>query len=337
MNGIARMPGAERAEVFAETAARKGLPEAIIEKDFWVCWMLKQLFSIEALSGRLLFKGGTSLSKIFHAINRFSEDIDLAVDYAALGFTGARDPRKEGISKNKRTEILAAMMASCQQYIAGGFLDELKARCRDVLGPAGAWSLDVSEQDPNVVRFRYPTATTKSLAYVSPQVVLELGTHAEFVPRDRFTIRSFATEEFPNLVTEVDVEVVALVAKRTFWEKATILHAEYHRPPEKPLPDRYSRHYYDVAMLAQGTIRAEALADMPLLTQVVRHKETFYPSAWAQYVSASPGSLRLLPADSRRAALERDYRSMGVMIFGAPPPFGSIMETLAALEQKINR
>jgi hypothetical protein len=326
------MPATERAEVFAETAARKGLPEAIIEKDFWASWVLKQLFSIEALSGRLLFKGGTSLSKIFRAINRFSEDIDLAVDYVALGFTGERDPRHEEISKTRRAAILADMMAACQQYIGSEFLDALKARCQDVLGPAGPWSLDVSEQDPNVVRFRYPTASSKSLAYVVPRVVLELGTHAEFVPRDRFTIRSFAAEEFPKLVPDGDVGVVALLAKRTFWEKATILHAEYHRPPEKPLPDRYSRHYYDVAMQAQGTIRAEALADMPLLAQVVRHKETFYPSAWAQYARASPGSLRILPADTRRAALERDFRSMGVMIFGEPPRFDNLMETLAALE-----
>ena len=94
------MPAAARAEIFAETADRKGVAEAIIEKDFWVCWVLKQLFSIEALSGRLLFKGGTSLSKVFHAINRFSEDIDLAVDYEALGFIGERDPRREGISNN---------------------------------------------------------------------------------------------------------------------------------------------------------------------------------------------------------------------------------------------
>ena len=127
-----------------------------------------------------------------------------------------------------------------------------------------------------------------------------------------------------------------LLAKRTFWEKATILHAEYHRPPEKPLPDRYSRHYYDVAMLAQGPIRAEALADMDLLAQVVRHKETFYPSAWARYDLARPGSFRVLPAENRIAALEKDYRDMAVMIFGEPPKFDWIMETLAALEQEIN-
>jgi predicted nucleotidyltransferase component of viral defense system len=90
VNTIARMPARERSDLFAETAERKALAEAISEKDFWVCWVLKQLFSIDAFNGRLLFKGGTSLSKIFHAINRFSEDIDLAVDYAALSRIDAR-------------------------------------------------------------------------------------------------------------------------------------------------------------------------------------------------------------------------------------------------------
>jgi hypothetical protein len=168
-------------------------------------------------------------------------------------------------------------------------------------------------------------------------VVLELGTHAEFVPRDHFSIRSFAAEEFPGVIADAEVAVVALLAKRTFWEKATILHAEYHRPPQKPLPERYSRHYYDVALLAEGSIRGEALADMPLLAQVVRHKEMFYPAAWARYDLAHPGSLRLLPTAERVAALERDYRNMGVMIFGVPPKFVKLMETLAALERDINR
>ena len=336
MNEVAQMPARDRADLFAETAARKGLPEAIIEKDFWVCWMLKQLFSIEALSGRLLFKGGTSLSKIFHAINRFSEDIDLAVDYEALGFRGERDPRRQDISKTKRAGILDEMMAECRRYIGGEFLDVLKARCGEILGATGAWRLHVSEQDRNVVQFRYPTAITKNLDYVSPQVVLELGTHAEFVPHDRFTIRSFAAEEFPNVVVDGDVAVVALLAKRTFWEKATILHAEYYRAGETN-PRPLFASFYDVAMLAQGPIRADALADRDLLTQVVRHKETFYPSAWARYDFARPGSFRLAPVENRVAALERDYRNMTVMIFGDATKFDWIMESLRTLEQEINR
>jgi hypothetical protein len=166
MNTIAQMPARRRAEVFSETADRKALSEAIIEKDFWVCWILKQLFSIEALSGRILFKGGTSLSKIFHAINRFSEDIDLAVDYVGLGFTGERDPRRKGISKTKRAGILAEMMIACQRYIGGEFLEILRTRCEQILGTAEPWSLEVSELDPNVIRFA--TQLPQKLSPMSP-------------------------------------------------------------------------------------------------------------------------------------------------------------------------
>jgi hypothetical protein len=330
------MPAGERAEVFGEAADRKGVAEAIVEKDFWVCWVLKQLFSIEVLAGRLLFKGGTSLSKVFKAINRFSEDIDLAVDYAALGFTGERDPRREDISKTRRAAILDEMMMACRLYVGTEFLAALKARCQDILGTGDGWSLQVSPLDANIIQFRYPTATSKALSYVAPQVVLELGTHAEFVPHDRFMIRSFVAEAFPNLIEDGDVPVVALLAERTFWEKVTILHAEYYRPSEKPLPERYSRHYYDVAMLAERKIRPEGLADMTLLSQVVTHKETFYPAAWARYDLARRGSLRLLPAEERVGALERDYRNMGVMIFGVAPAFDRVMETLKTLEKEIN-
>jgi hypothetical protein len=232
----------DRADLFAETAERRDLSEAVVEKDFWVCWTLKQLFAIDALRDRLLFKGGTSLSKINHAINRFSEDIDLAVDYVALGFTGDRDPRREGLSKTKRAAILAEMMAACQQYIGSEFLEVLRSRCEEILGNGEDWTLAVSEQDRNIVRFQYPSAAPM-LDYIKPQVILELGTHAEFVPRDRFTVRAFAAEEFPALFDEPDVAVTSLLAKRTFWEKATILHAEFHRPAEKAMPDRYVPHW----------------------------------------------------------------------------------------------
>jgi hypothetical protein len=337
VNKVAKMDARERADLFAETAERKGLAEAVVEKDFWVCWVLKQLFSNKSFEGRLLFKGGTSLSKIFHAINRFSEDIDLALDYVSLGFTGQRDPTQEKLSNTKRQAILDEMIKVCQKYIAGEFLEGFRRPCTEILGVTPAWRLEVSKQDPNVVEFHYPPASAKSLPYVSPQVVLELGTHAGFVPRDRFMVRSFAGEEFANVVTDRDVSVEAILAKRTFWEKTTILHAEYHRPTDKALPDRYSRHYYDVAMMADGRIRDEALADKDLLAQVVKHKQTFYPSGWAHYETAKRGGLRLVPSASRRAALEQDYKHMGVMIFGEPPSFDWIVDQLAALEKETNK
>lgn len=228
------------------------------------------------------------------------------------------------------------MMADCQRYIRSEFLEKLNVRCKEVHGSVGGWTLAVDELDANVVRFRYPTDVARSVAYVAPQVVVELGTHAEFVPRDRFVIRAFVAEIFPDLIADAGVGVVALLAKRTFWEKLTILHAEHHRPPEKSLPGRYSRHYYDVAMLARGPVKVEALADMELLAQVVRHKEAFYPSAWAKYDLARPGSLRVVPLESRVPALRQDYRTIAVMIFGEPPRFESVLETLAELEREVN-
>jgi len=336
LNKIAQLAPSPRAEIFGETANRLGLPEALVEKDFWACWTLAQIFSIEPFRGSLLFKGGTSLSKIFGVIQRFSEDIDLAVDYSMLGFTGTRDPHAPGLSRTKQGALLDEMLHACRTYIEGDFLRHLRARCVDVLGPESTWRLTVDGQDPHIVHFFYPPGVAGQLAYIAPQVVLELGTHAEFIPRGEFTIRSFAAAEFPDLFGQADIPVTSLLAKRTFWEKAAILHAEYHRPPDKTLPARYSRHYYDVAMMAAQPVKHEAFHDLDLLAAVVKHKQTFYPSAWAQYPLAVPGTFKFAPAEARIASLRQDYREMAVMIFGDPPTFDQIIETLLALEKELN-
>ena len=156
MNKIAQLAPSARAEIFGETANRLGLPEALVEKDFWACWMLEQIFSIEPFRGTLLFKGGTSLSKIFGVIQRFSEDIDLAVDYSMLGFTGTRDPHAPGLSRTRQGALLDEMLHACRTYIEGDFLRHLRARCVDVLGPESTWRLIVDGQDPHIVHFFYP-------------------------------------------------------------------------------------------------------------------------------------------------------------------------------------
>jgi hypothetical protein len=337
LNRIAQLPASSRAEIFAETANRRALPEALVEKDFWVCWTLAQIFSIEQLREGLLFKGGTSLSKVFGVIERFSEDIDLAVDYTMLGFTGRTSPSCPGLIANEANGPARRDAPSMPElYIAGEFLDHLRTRCTEVLGPQGPWRLAVDEEDPNIVHFFYPPAVQAPVAYIAPRVTLELGTHADFIPHGQFTIRAFAAAEFPKLFERAEAPVTSLLAKRTFWEKATILHAEFHRPPAKTLPGRYSRHYYDVAMMAARPVKQEAFEDLDLLAAVVKHKQTFYASAWAQYPLAVPGTFKLAPPEARIQTLRRDYRDMAVMIFGEPPPFEQIMEKLAVLEKELN-
>lgn len=339
MDSVARNTAEFRADLFRETGSRIGLPAALVEKDFWVCWTLKQLFSIEDLKGKLLFKGGTSLAKIFNVIHRFSEDIDLAVDYEALGFTGDRHPMAAP-SRTKRQAILNEMLVVCRAYIEGEFLASLRQRFASVLGAGGRWELRTRPHAPSsvLVEFEYPPSLEAgdAVAYVRPMVILEPGTHAEFIPRGSYTVRPFAAEQFPTVFGSADCEVEAITAERTFWEKATILHAEYHRPAAKPLVSRHSRHYYDMAMLAVSPVKANALADQALLRRVVRHKSEFYASAWARYDLAVPGTFRLVPAGHRLPDLRRDYQAMRTMIFNEPPSWDEVLSTLSDLEAEVN-
>jgi hypothetical protein len=239
---------ASSSDLFRETSSQVGLPPALIEKDFWVCWTLKQLFCIETLRGNIPFKGGTSLSKIFHAIQRLSEDIDLAVNFEMLGFTGPRHP-SAAPSRNKRQKILDEMLIACCGYVAGEFLQLLAGRFANVLGPPDSWELRTRQIDKNsvLVEFAYPAClnATEHIGYVKPMVVLEPGTRAEFIPRGTYTIQPLAAERFPQVFETPGCQVDAITAERTFWEKATTVHAEHHRPAAKPLLGRHSRHYYD--------------------------------------------------------------------------------------------
>ena len=335
MDRIANSDMTMLADLFDETAARMGLAPAVIEKDFWVCWMLKRLFTIDGLEGKLLLKGGTSLSKVFGVVRRFSEDVDLAVDYEMLGFAGQRDPRSD-MSHTRRGRILDQMLLACQEYIAGELLDTLRQRVADALEPSREWMLEVSPHDRNVVQFQYPAATSQRLEYIRPMVLLEFGTHAELIPRGNYVVKPYAADEFPDLFTDPVCAVIAITAERTFWEKATILHMEYHRPADKPLPQRYSRHYYDVAVMAGTDIKARALGDPRLLARVTRHKDLFYHCGWARYDLARSGTFRVLPQEDRVPELRRDYQSMAVMMFDPPPAFDDILAGLERLEREIN-
>lgn len=335
MNKVARLSPDERQQLFTETSARRGLPAALIEKDFWVCWVLLQLFTIPELQGHVVFKGGTSLSKVFHAIQRFSEDIDLIIDYEMLGFVGAQHPIRAS-TRNKRTQLLQEMITSCNTYIEGKFHELLATRFAAVLQP-GTWDLRARRTPDGsaVLEFLYPQSAAERVPYVQPIVLLEPGTNAEWVPKGQFEVRPFAAEEFPDLF-DATAHVQAITAERTFWEKATILHAEHHRPENKRLIGRHSRHYYDLAMLAGTDIRANALKDAALRDRVVKHKAEFYYSAWARYDLAVPGTLKLLPPTSRLQELRRDYDAMSVMIFGDPPPLDEVLRSLTGLEREMN-
>lgn len=324
MDKVARLSASQRRELFSEASARLDMTPAVVEKDFWVTWVLDRLFATPDLARLLMFKGGTSLSKVYGLIERFSEDIDLILDWRVFG---GEDPLAKR-TKSRQAELNEAINREAQAFIAGPLLTKLIAAL------AGSCECRIGEDDPHVVEVGYPAAFADT--YLRPEVRLEIGPLAAWLPHEEGRITSYAAEAFPELFARPDTTVKTIRAERTFWEKATILHQEAHRPEDSPQPARYSRHYYDLARMAASPVKTAALADRELLANVVEFKQRFYPRSWARYDLAVPGRLRLVPGERALAAVEADYRAMTDMIFGAVPDFADIVAQLRALEKEIN-
>ncbi|MEI6149727.1 MAG: nucleotidyl transferase AbiEii/AbiGii toxin family protein [bacterium] len=341
MIDFARLPIAERAPFFLEAANRRRLSPLFVEKDFWVCFSLHVLFSTPVLADKFVFKGGTSLSKVFGVIKRFSEDVDLSIDPEWLGFGGEHRP-DAAKSRSQFDKRWKKLNDACAAAVEHKVQPALERAISDALGPvAGAaaylsFKLDDQTHSP-VLTFRYPTTEPESPGYVHPQVKLELGSLTDQRPIAHHTITPWVAEDFPALFSAPTSRVVALEIERTFWEKVTILHTEYHRPAEKPMRSRHSRDCYDVCQMAAHPAGQRALKDLDLLERVVRHKRTYFQSAWANYDAAKPGSLRLVPPAHRLPDLRSDYQQMLPMFTDTPPPFDDILRQLRSIEESINK
>ncbi len=323
MKQFAVQPQQERKEIFNEAAARLGVVPAIVEKDFWVTWVLAHIFEDPDLSQQLMFKGGTSLSKVYGLIERFSEDIDLILDWHQLTDSDPNEQR----SKTQDEKLSKQINGQAKDYISTVLL----AKLQQIVSPVCSVGID---EDPFVINISYPASFPDR--YLRPEIRLEIGPMAAWNPHQNHAITSLVAEQFPKLFMQPNCDVNVILAKRTFWEKATILHAEAHRPQGKSLPMRYSRHYYDLAQMANSGIKDEALTNLELLEQVVDFKQRFYPSGWANYKTATSGTFRLISSEERIEELEQDYDAMHNMIYGNYPSFESLITVLRDLETEIN-
>lgn len=331
MDKIAGMPQLERNELFQQTAAGMGIPEAIVEKDFWVCWILRYLFNTSGFSKDIIFKGGTSLSKVFGIIERFSEDIDLILNWELLGI-GKDEPFIDR-SKTKQDKYNKEVNAKAQEYITETLTGMLK---NDLIGiNINGLDADVDPDDPFIINVSYPRAF--DIPYIRPVVRLEIGPLASWVPHDTYSIKPYVAEKFPEIFDDPSCCVVAINAERSFWEKATILHQEANRSEERMPLLRYSRHYYDLYKMTEQPVKKMALLSLDLLRDVVDFKMKFYPCAWAHYESAKPGTFRLLPDEENIKRLKDDYLAMREMIFGEVPDFEEVLVGLKKLEDEINQ
>lgn len=341
MDDVARLASKDRSDLFRAAAEQLSVTPVIIEKDFWVCWMLRRLYAVPDLPAEIHLKGGTSLSKVFAVIERMSENIDLVIDRNDLGFTGDKDPAAPGLSGKTRQRLVDQIKDASHTFVREELMPRLDAAITGFFGREDAstsWSLAMNDDDDPTLLFSYPTIEPPS-RYLRKEVRLELGARGDPRPSVTGTVHPYAADIFPTQFKDADVAMPRVVAaERTYWEKATMLHRLHHRAESKPLGKRQSRHYYDLFRLSNHDAGRRALEDIQLLRDVVDHKMLFYPCGWAQYPLATPGSLHLVPPDHRLRGLRVDYNQMGEeMMFGDVPGFDDVLQGLHDVEADFNR
>ena len=296
----------------------------MVEKDFWVCYVLEHIFSDESLSQKLRFKGGTSLSKAHAVIERFSEDVDLILDWTRFHDLG--DPNANR-SKTKQGLFNEMMNETAGRYVSG----ELRAQIQVALGDVCRVELDAVE--PLNLHVVYPKVFADQ--YLSPNVKLEIGPLASWVPCETKSIISFVGHSEPRLGIN-PFEVTVIKAERTFWEKIEAIHHEHYRPETKKAPRRFSRHYYDIYRMYHSPVCAAAKANLELLQDVVDFTRKFYPRSWAHFELCKPGTMLLQPSEHALPVIKADYAAMRNMIYGDYPSFEEILLTIKKLESELN-
>ena len=272
---------ADTGALFAETAARLGTAVQNVEKDFWVCWTLDALFNgLEAGSPRLLFKGGTSLSKAFDLIPRFSEDIDITVFREDIG--QAIDPTElEGLSGKQQRRRLDAIREACQAFINGSLAGQLAQRA-DALGK-GRIRLERDPDDPDgqTLLLWYPAGTARTDAYIRSAVKIEAGAKSALDPHTAASVTPYIAADLPDRHLRVG-NVITVKAERTFWDKIIILHGlrQWHdrRGVLRHGGQRVSRHYYDVYQLMRDERAARWLGNRALAANCATHARLFFGS-----------------------------------------------------------
>ncbi len=326
MYDLVNFPKNELDAILQEVSSAKGLSKAIVEKDLWVCTVLDYLFTKSPWRDHLAFKGGTSLSKAYNLIERFSEDIDLILDWRVIGYDKT-EPLAER-SANQQDKLNKEILTKTSEFLQTTFIPKTKEDLSRLINR----DLQIFYEDDAVI-ISYGNAYAD--ASILHSIRLEIGALAAWTPTQVTTIRPYIAEAYPEQFGDAFVKVRTTTPERTFWEKITILHREAFRPKNSSLPSRMSRHYYDIYRMAKLGILDRALQNPDLLDQVAAFKAKFYPQKWAHYELAKLGTLRLGPPTYNLKSLQRDYAVMAGMIYGKRPGFDELMTEIAKIEREL--
>lgn len=328
MNRFYNLPAESKERILNETGEKCNLPAYAVEKDWWVVQTLSILFELE-VAKHLVFKGGTSLSKSWGLIERFSEDIDLAVDRTFYGFEGElTKERRTKLRKTANSYIRETLFPELQKAFAAKGLSGVTIELEEIT---------TSDQDPVIINANYPHII-ESPGYIRPRVQIEIGCRSLMEPFENRPLLSLVDTTYPEThFSQKPVNIPTVVPERTFLEKIFLLHEEFQRPPEKMRVNRLSRHLYDIYKLAQYGVADKAVSCNELYEIIVKHRFSLVRVGNVDYNFHQPKTINFIPHKELISTWAEDYKTMQEqMIYGDAPTFDQLIEYLKVLNDKIN-
>lgn len=327
MKAFINLSERDKLNVFNQVSERTGLPSSAVEKDWWVTLSLNIIFSL-SYSKHIVFKGGTSLSKAWNLIERFSEDIDLVIDRKHLGFEG----------ELSKTQVKKLRKASCS-FIGSEFYKDIN----EALIKLGVQDYELvvqetkdTDTDPLIIELQYKSLTETS-DYLRPRVLIEVGARSLMEPVENKPIISMVSDEFRELpFAETEITIPVVSPKRTFLEKIFLLHEEFQKETQFIRVERMSRHLYDLEKLMDTIHGTEALKDIELYNTIVAHRKNFNAIRGIDYAKHNPQLINILPPEATINEWGKDYKTMQEsMFYGDTISFDKLMVRIAELNTRI--
>ena len=319
---------AQQRTILEQTAIKKALPKQAIEKDLWVTTFLQIVFSLPC-ADNLVFKGGTSLSKVWGLIHRFSEDIDLAIDRNVFDLDG--ELTKKQVKKLRKASSLFVRDELCSKLMEAIDKTPLKDKCRIEAEPDGEG--DATYPEPRSIFVRYQSVFDDQLTYIPPVVKIEAGARSLLEPYEEAQLHSMVEEALPTIsTTQVDVEIKTAIAEKTFLEKAFLLH-ELFSVNKYVDAKRRSRHIYDLHMMMKKGVVDNAIINDELWQTILHHRSTLTSMQGVDYTADIRKNIKLIPPSESLANWKKDYEEMSsAMIYGEKPSFEELLEGMNRLE-----
>ncbi|MFV0500926.1 MAG: nucleotidyl transferase AbiEii/AbiGii toxin family protein [Bacteroidales bacterium] len=328
-----QLPDKEKIELINQMHNETNLPQVIIEKDLWVTAVLRALFELP-YADNISFKGGTSLSKCWNLIERFSEDVDIAINREYFGFTGDSFTIRQ-ISKELRKKTCKFIRETLQfdlhkSMLNNGIPHNLFSVSMDIT--------PITTVDPERVFVEYQSVFVTD-KYIKNTVILEVSGRSMKEPIEKIRIESFIDKYFSNAAfSQQPFEIIVVVPERTFWEKVCLLHEEFSKSTDNIRVERMSRHLYDLARMMNSSVRINALTNQDLFNSIVSHRSMFIPISGFNYDTLTSKSINIIPPENLIDSWEKDYNKMQTMIYGENIlSFKEIIGQLVLLNEEINK